>query len=187
MQPEATTQPQGTKDQPHGTTFGQGGLLGAAESAASSGANMMAPGSGAIMQIAMQEANLAVSKIGDIAAIMAVEAPLETFTLHGPEGQSGDLSNTLPFKLLGAAAQSHPNIPNEAGTHGPAGTQPPENQRKGEGSTQMQQSAAGDQIGVNVDNMHFYGGGNPNEVTQGLKRAVMSNPGATPMFTHPQP
>jgi hypothetical protein len=179
MQPLATTQPQGTKDQPHGSTFGQGGVLGAAEQAGVMAAGAGSFGGGSMAaQIAMQEANLAASKIGDIAATLAVEMPLETFTLHGPEGQSGDLSQTLPFKLLGALAQSHPNAQNTAGSHGPTDTQTPENQRKGEGSTVKQQGQGpGKFVGLNIEEQHFHGNNNQAEMNAEQQRGIMGIPG----------
>ena len=183
MMPRATTQPQGMKDQPHGATFGQGGVLGMAEQAGVMAAGIGSFGGGSMAaQLAMQEANLAASKIGDIAAIMAVQAPLETFTLHGPEGQSGDLSQTLPFKLLSAAAQSHPNIPDTAGQGGPLDTQTPENQRKGEGNQQQEQGAGGgDIVGQKVGEQHFHGqtAEQAKSMSDSVTAGTLSVPGGT--------
>lgn len=176
MMPRATTQPGAMMDQPKGSPIG-GGLLGAAEGAAIAAAGMTPAGPAGSMaaQLAIQEANLAVGKIGDLAANMLVNMPLETFTLHGPDGKSGDLSQTLPFRLLGSFMQSHPNIPNTAGQNGPPETQAPMQEQTGEAATQQRQRAGGN---INIENQNFYGDHDSNSVNK-AQGQVMQAPSFT--------
>ncbi|MBX7433782.1 hypothetical protein JDV09_16940 [Mycobacterium sp. Y57] len=111
------------KSQQLGTTnkspgFGiSGGLIGSAEGAAAAGVNMMAPGAGAGVDIATQEANRFAGYLGQLGGI-AAEGLLETFSLN--DSPLADPSKSLPGKIIFGLAGAHPSAPNSAGK-----TQPP--------------------------------------------------------------
>lgn len=90
-----------------------GGVIGAAEGAASSGASMFAPGSGAAMQVGFQEINRAAAA-GAQAAGVGVEGLLESFIPTG-SGTGQDYMQTIPGRLLGGIAGVRPAGQNTAG------------------------------------------------------------------------
>lgn len=99
-----------------GATVG-GGVLGMAESAAAAMAGPLAP----VAQIGMSELNNVASYIGKLGGI-GVEAAMETFSLHSPDGDDGGGGKSGGWigKIAGGLAGAHPSPANSAGsTAGP--------------------------------------------------------------------
>ena len=111
------SQPQTIIPQGKGEGFGlQGGIIGAAEGAAATGANLFAPGSGAAVQIGMEEANRAIEYGVKAGITLGVEAPLDTFWLSdsGLSDPSHSWFGKLGLNLIGQTAKSL-NLQNVAG------------------------------------------------------------------------
>lgn len=125
-----------------------GGIIGAAEGAAAMGADMFAPGSGAAVQIGMQEANRAIQQAGEVAATLVGELPIQTLGLTGNDlsGRSVSLMKSLPGKVVGGLMGAHPTSTNVAGV---GDTNSPD---KDSGGSQMVHQ--GDYTGVHVENMN---------------------------------
>jgi TP901 family phage tail tape measure protein len=154
-----------------------GGIIGAAEGAAAGAADAFAPGSGAAVQLAAQEANRAIQWAGEAASTFVGEFPLETFGLTGTDlsGRSVNLSQSLPGKLIGGLAGAHPNLPNTAGD--------PMNSTQG-GQRQSQGSQGGSVhngnfMGVNIENQTFTGNQNADDVNRGIEQHTLANGGQT--------
>jgi hypothetical protein len=144
--PAQTIIPQG-----QGKGFGiSGGILGGAEGAAAGAADMFAPGSGAAVQLGMQEANRAI-EFGVKAGITAgIEAPLDTFWLSdsGLADPSHSWFGKLGLNLIGKTGGALQQ--NLAGL-----TQAPLTPGQGQGSPLGgQQKQAGPSI--NIENQHNY-------------------------------
>ena len=144
--PAQTIIPQG-----QGKGFGiSGGILGGAEGAAAGAADMFAPGSGAAVQIGMQEANRAI-EFGVKAGITAgIEAPLDTFWLSdsGLADPSHSWFGKLGLNLIGKTGGALQQ--NLAGL-----TQAPLTPGQGQGSPLGgQQKEAGPAI--HIENQHNY-------------------------------
>lgn len=129
-----------------GKGFGiSGGVVGAVEGAAAAGANMFAPGSGAAVQIAAQEANRAAGFAGQALSTMAIEAPLDTFWLSD-SGQS-DPSHSWFGKLGLSMVGEHLNSKNVAGaTKAPMESSSVKAQNSGDNSNQFPM--------VHIENQH---------------------------------
>lgn len=95
-----------------GIGFG-GGILGSAEGAASAGADLFAPGSGAAAQIAFQEINRAAA-FGAQAAGIGVEGILEAL-IPSSGAAGGDWGKTIPGRLLMGVTGVRPTGQNTAG------------------------------------------------------------------------
>jgi hypothetical protein len=118
-----------------------GGIIGAAEGAASGGADLFAPGSGAAMQIGFQEINRAASAMAQYAGI-GVEGLLEA-AIPSSGGTGGDWAKTIPGRLLMGVTGVRPNGANTAGNTQTAA--PPS-------------SAPGTQIGTQINgDVHAHG------------------------------
>jgi len=127
-----------------------GGILGGAEGAAAGAADMFAPGSGAAVQLGMQEANRAI-EFGVKAGITAgIEAPLDTFWLSdsGLADPSHSWFGKLGLNLIGKTGGALQQ--NLAGL-----TQAPLTPGQGQGSPLGgQQKEAGPSI--HIENQHNY-------------------------------
>ena len=127
-----------------------GGILGGAEGAAAGAADMFAPGSGAAVQLGMQEANRAI-EFGVKAGITAgIEAPLDTFWLSdsGLADPSHSWFSKLGLNLIGKTGGALQQ--NLAGL-----TQAPLTPGGGQGSPLGgQQKQAGPAI--HIENQHNY-------------------------------
>jgi cell wall-associated NlpC family hydrolase len=134
-----------------GGGFGiSGGPLGMAEGAAAMAANAFAPGSGAAVSLAAQEANRFAGYLGQVAAT-GVEGLMETFSLSGTDlsGRNVDMSKSLPMKIVGGLVGGHPNLPNSAGS--PMDTNGP--QKKGQTNNTTHNGDV-NQTGIRVDNVN---------------------------------
>lgn len=120
-----------------------GGAVGAAEGAASMGADMLAPGSGLAVQMGSQMLNRTVAYGGQMAGI-AVQGLLSTFLPS--DSPLSDFGNTLPGKLLGGIAGAKPAAPQSAGN-----TQAPLKNAPGAGDDKPQGESAG--IGMQINGM----------------------------------
>lgn len=89
-----------------------GGVIGAAEGAASAAGDAFAPGSGAAAQVAFQLINRTAAYGAQMAGI-GVEAGLETFL--PADSPLSNFSNTLPGKILSGISGAKPAQPNTAG------------------------------------------------------------------------
>ncbi|MFA5608082.1 MAG: phage tail tape measure protein [Leucobacter sp.] len=87
-----------------------GGLIGAAAGAASMGADMFAPGSGAAVQMGMELAKRSVSYAAEMGS-HAVNGILETVLPNGGMG----FDDTIPGRMLGGFAGMTANVGNAAG------------------------------------------------------------------------
>lgn len=168
--PGAGTQAPGSKLPPSPGIGFSGGIIGAAEGAASSGADMFAPGSGAAAQIGFQELNRAAAA-GAQAAGVGVEGLLEAIIPSG-SGTGEDWMQTIPGRLLGGIAGVRPVGQNTAGqTQLPAGAGDGQaNQFAGGGGNQaagmgMQAPGAG---GINIHGPITVQANNPQQFMDSL-------------------
>jgi hypothetical protein len=120
-----------------------------AEGAAAMAANAFAPGAGAAVSLAAQEANRFAGYLGQVAAT-GVEGLMETFSLSGTDlsGRNVDMGKSLPMKVVGGLVGGHPNLPNTAGpmdTNGP--------QKKGQTNNTTHNGDV-NQTGIRVDNVN---------------------------------
>lgn len=90
-----------------------GGVIGSAEGAASAGADMFAPGSGAAAQLAFQEINRAAA-FGAQAAGIGVEGILEAL-IPSSGAAGGDWGKTIPGRILMGVTGVRPQGQNTAG------------------------------------------------------------------------
>lgn len=99
----------------HGKGFGiGGGIIGAAEGAGEAAAGLFGgPGGGAAASIAAQEANRAVGALGQMAATLAFELPIDTFWLS--DSQLSDPSHSWFGKIGLSLVGEHLNAKNMAG------------------------------------------------------------------------
>lgn len=172
---------------PHGTGAGfkitGGGLIGFAEQLpgmAAQGAGGMFPGAGAAgaaaaaaMQIGIQEANRAASYAGQVAGILAIEAPLNTFSVRGNKGSN--LAKSLPGKLAMGIVGNHNFSENMAGT-----TTPPLQPTKDEANPVGGGNPKGQQPGINIENMHVGNKGQGAEMEQTMNRTANQYTAAYP-------
>jgi cell wall-associated NlpC family hydrolase len=116
-QPMQTNQHFGASGNSGGGFGISGGPLGMAEGAAAMAANAFAPGAGAAVSLAAQEANRFAGYLGQVAAT-GVEGLLETFSLSGTDlsDRNVDMSKSFPMKVIGGLVGAHPNLPNTAGS-----------------------------------------------------------------------
>jgi hypothetical protein len=144
-----------------------GGAIGAAEGAASSAADMFAPGSGAAMQVGFQELNRAASYGAQVAGI-GVEGLLEAI-LPNSSSVGGDWAKSIPGRLLMGVAGVRPSGQNTAG----ATTKP---------SSESEGSGQGPNIGNQFfgDN-HFHGVTNPNDMHDWTQQQSREAWGAYPL------
>lgn len=163
-----------------------GGMIGAAESAASMGIGAAAGGAGALGaaaggggggkggDVAMAEANRAVGFLGQLAGIGA-EGLLETFSLN--DSPIADPSKSLFGKIAFGMAGAHPSGNNSAGSAGGAGispgqagaqSAPPIDPSKVQGQ-QGDQNNSTQNTGIHVNGDLNIGGQDP----QGSARALM--------------
>lgn len=162
---QAAQQPGATLPQSPGIGFG-GGLLGAAEGAASQGGAMaldsMAPGAGqaagAAMQLLFQEANRAAA-YGAQATGILTEGIVEALT---PDTGGSDWATTIPGRVLMGVSGVRPSQPNTAGN-----TQPPLPGGSGQGAGGSSVSGGGqpygDQIGMQIHGGVTVQANDPNE------------------------
>lgn len=103
--------------QPGGGGIGLGGMAMDGLMAATSGLDMLAPGSGAAAKIGIQLANLGIKQAGKVAGI-ATSGVFETLSLG--DNPMGSLGKSWFGKLAGGLAGARPATPNAAGQAAPA-------------------------------------------------------------------
>ncbi|OBB26313.1 hypothetical protein A5792_04270 [Mycolicibacterium peregrinum] len=110
-----TTQPQQQPGwQPSGGGGG-GGILGAAMGAAGMGLDMLAPGSGAAAQIAMQAIQRTIQYGASVGGSLA-QGALDFFSVSDPDGGSGtDLTQSWLGRVASGLVQASPALPATAG------------------------------------------------------------------------
>jgi TP901 family phage tail tape measure protein len=116
-----------------------GGVIGAAEGAASMGADMF--GAGGAAQVASQLANRTIAYAGQMTGI-AVQGALTS--ILPTDSPLSDFGNTLPGKLLSGIAGAKPSAPQSAGA-----TKPPLKSQDDEGGGKGQGESAG--IGMQIN------------------------------------
>ncbi len=142
-----TAQPQaGPGWQPSGGGGGGGGILGAAMGAAGMGMDMLAPGSGAAAQIAMQAIQRTIKYGASVGGSLASGA-LDFFSVSDPDGGGGtDLGQSWLGRAASSLAQASPALPATAGKQ----DKQPQQQQPQQGP-QGQQGAPGGPT-VRIDN-----------------------------------
>lgn len=143
-----------------------GGALGAAEGAAAMGADMFAPGSGAAVQIAMQEINRGIQYGAQVAGILTSGA-METLGIHA--GTLKDTQGWLP-KIAGGIMGAKPQLPNSAGASAPAVK--PDNQMNGKnGGGAKGEGNTGPLV---ANTFHVAGNADPDKIAAEQNRQMMS-------------
>lgn len=162
-QPESELGPHGT-----GQGFGiSGGILGTAESAAAMAASMSpaGPAGGAAVQAASQEMNRAIGYMGQMAGILAIEAPLDTLSVHG--GKLADMGQSWIGKLGGGIAGAHHDTQNVAGQTQPPIAPPSQDAGSDVGGTK----SGGRTPGVHIENMNVNNTNGGSSIESSLQRA----------------
>lgn len=154
---------------PHGTGKGfgiSGGLIGTAESAAAMAASMTpaGPAGGAAVQAASQEMNRTIGYLGQMAGILAIEAPLDTLSVHG--GKLADMSKSWIGKIGGGIAGAHHDTQNVAGQ-----TQPPIAPQQDAASEVGGTKSGGRTPGVHIENMNVNNANGGSSIESSLQRA----------------
>jgi TP901 family phage tail tape measure protein len=144
-----------------------GGLPGMAEGAAAAAANAFAPGSGAAVQIATQEANRAVGAIGQYAGI-AASGLIDTFKVHDPDGGGSGKNSGWLDKIYGGIAGAHPSVPNGAGDSADA-VKPKDDK------SQTADQASDSSAPVKTDDANGQGGQNGQKNPQGGPQVNIEN------------
>jgi hypothetical protein len=122
------------------------------------------------------------SSPGEAPSTVVGEGILQTFGLTGTDlsGRSVSLANSLPGKIIGGLAGSHPNLPNTAGKSGDPNDDPTSKASSGQQSSGNGNSSSvhnGDVTGVHAENQIFNGNQNADDVNRAQSQALAAGGG----------